>query len=497
MSGTHPLLEVCGVTKRFPGVVALRDVSFDLRAGEVHSLVGENGAGKSTLLACINGLHQPTSGTIKIAGKQTHLSSPVDAIAHQLSMVHQELVLCPNMTVAENIFLGREPERAFGLNDKTRMVLEARALLERLQVELDPNQKLGELSLNEQQIVEICRALVGDPKVIVFDEPTASLNDDQVRYLLDTIMNLKSQGLGIIYVSHRLNEVLEISDRISVLRDSRLVATEPADGMNEQRLVSLMVGREHKPGETTYRKRDLGEVVLNASGIGHEGLFEDVSFDLRKGEIIGIAGLLGCQREAVVRAIFGARTIDSGTLSLHGAPTHFSSPREAIDAGIAFMAADRKHEGLVLGMSVSDNISLTILDRIKSFGFLQRRSLAQITRELVDLLAIKVSTFSQRVSQLSGGNQQKVVIGKWIARKSDVVIAEDPTRGVDVGAKSEIWRSIQTLADEGRSVILLTTELQEMVSACDKIIVMSRGRITGRFDRKDFSTEEIARCFFT
>lgn len=497
MSGTHPLLEVCGVTKHFPGVIALRDVSFDLIAGEVHSLVGENGAGKSTLLSCINGLQQPTSGTIKIAGKQTNLSSPVDAIAHQLSMVHQELVLCPNMTVAENIFLGREPERAFGLNDKTRMVRDASAILERLQVDLDPNQKLGELSLNEQQIVEICRALVGDPKVIVFDEPTASLNDDQVRYLLDTIMKLKSQGLGIIYVSHRLNEVLEISDRISVLRDSQLVVTEPADGMNEQRLVSLMVGREHKPGETTYRKRDLGEVVLNASGIGHEGLFEDVSFDLRKGEIIGIAGLLGCQREAVVRAIFGARTIDSGTLSLHGVPAHFSSPREAIDAGIAFMAADRKHEGLVLGMSVSDNISLTILDRIKSFGFLQRRSLTQITRELVDLLAIKVSTFSQRVSQLSGGNQQKVVIGKWIARKSDVVIAEDPTRGVDVGAKSEIWRSIQTLADEGRSVILLTTELQEMVSACDKIIVMSRGRITGRFDRKDFSTEEIARCFFT
>ena len=496
MTAEHPLLDVRKITKIFPGVTALSDVSFDLRAGEVHSLVGENGAGKSTLLACMNGLQKLSRGAIYLKGQKVEFNNPVDAIGNRLSMVHQELVLCPNLTVAENIYLGREPTGRAGVKDRVRLEAAARALLDQLRVKIDPAVELGSLSLNEQQIVEICRALAADPEVIVFDEPSASLNDDQVDHLLEIIQDLKTQGLGIVYVSHRLNEVLEISDRITVLRDGKVVATEPAADMDEVRLVSLMVGREHKPGQSAYAERRLGEVVLEARKISRGAEFHDVSFALRKGEILGIAGLLGCQREAVIRALFGAQALDSGTLVVHGEEQRFRSPHDAIECGIAFMAADRKHEGLVLNMNVSDNVSLTILDRIQSLGFLRHLSLADTTRGLIDLLAIKVSSLTQSVSQLSGGNQQKIVIGKWIARKSDIIIAEDPTRGVDVGAKFEIWRAIQSLAREGRSVILLTTELEEMMMACDRIIVMGRGRITGEFDRPDFSAEAIAHRFF-
>ncbi|MCR9136132.1 MAG: sugar ABC transporter ATP-binding protein [Alphaproteobacteria bacterium] len=495
MTQTTPLLEVRDLSKAFPGVQALDNVSFDLNAGEVHSLIGENGAGKSTLLSCINGLQKPTSGKIYIDGRLAAFNSPVDAIGQRLSMVHQELVLCPNLTVAENIFLGREPKGPGGLKDTARLERDASDLLAQLRVSIDPSGKLGLLSLNEQQIVEICRALAADPKVIVLDEPTASLNDDQVEHLLGIIRDLKKRGLGIVYVSHRLNEVLDISDRITVLRDGQVVATERAEGTDRGQLVSLMVGRERKPGENVYSRRELGEIVLDAQKIGNSH-FRDVSFSLRKGEILGIAGLLGCQREAVVRSLFGAQKIDDGKLVVHGKIQNFRSPHDAIDNGIAFMAADRKQEGLVLNMTVADNISLTILDRLTAFGFLKRGSVLEMTRKMIDLLAIKVSAVTQHVSQLSGGNQQKVVIGKWIARKCDIIIAEDPTRGVDVGAKYEIWRAIQSLAEEGRAVILLTTELEEMMTACDRIIVMGRGRITGTFRRDEFSAETIAHRFF-
>jgi len=495
MTQAAPLLEVKNLSKTFPGVLALNDVSFDLHAGEVHSLIGENGAGKSTLLSCINGLQKPTSGKIYVDGRLTDFNSPVDAIGQRLSMVHQELVLCPNLTVAENIFLGREPTGPAGLKDTIRLERDARDLLAQLRVPIDPARKLGRLSLNEQQVVEICRALAADPKVIVLDEPTASLNDDQVEHLLGIIHDLRERGLGIVYVSHRLNEVLDISDRITVLRDGQVVATETAKGVDQAHLVSLMVGRERKPGENVYARRDLGEIVLDAQQIGNSH-FQDVSFSLHKGEILGIAGLLGCQREAVVRSLFGAQRIDDGKLIVHGKEQHFRSPHDAIDNGIAFMAADRKQEGLVLNMTVADNISLTMLDRLTSFGFLKRSSVLEMTQNMIDLLAIKVGSATQRISQLSGGNQQKVVIGKWIARKCDIIIAEDPTRGVDVGAKYEIWRAIQSLAEEGRAVILLTTELEEMMAACDRIIVMGRGRITGTFQRDEFSAEDIAHRFF-
>ncbi|TPI52113.1 sugar ABC transporter ATP-binding protein [Mesorhizobium sp. B2-4-4] len=490
-----PLLEVQSIRKTFPGVVALADVTFDLKAGEVHALVGENGAGKSTLLSVMNGLIAPDSGEIRIDGQPVVLSDPTVALANRLSLVHQELVLCPNLSVAQNIFLGREPAARLGRNNRAALNCMARELLDEIHVSLDPSRPVGELSLNEQQIVEICRALASRPKVLVFDEPTASLNDDQVGHLLAIIRKLKASGLGIVYVSHRLGEVLDIADRVTVLRDGRVVGTRDVADLDETALVSLMVGREHKPGQSAYKERRQGSVALETKAIGKAGVFDDISLEVRAGEVVGIAGLLGCQREAVARAIFGASSIDRGEILVHGKSVAFRSPRDAIVSGIAFMPADRKGEGLVLPMSVGDNLGLTVLRSFGRRSFLKRRRKNASANDLVRKLAIKASGLSQPASQLSGGNQQKIVIGKWIARGGDIVIAEDPTRGVDVGAKFEIWRAIQGLADEGKAVLLLTTELQEMMDACDRILVMSRGRITGHFQRKEFSAEAIAHCF--
>ncbi|MDX8494097.1 sugar ABC transporter ATP-binding protein [Mesorhizobium sp. VK22B] len=488
------LLEVESIRKTYPGVIALSDVTFDLKAGEVHALVGENGAGKSTLLSVMNGLVAPDSGEIRIDGQRVVLNDPTVALANRLALVHQELVLCPNLSVAENIFLGREPAGRLG---RTRAMLNrmAKDLLDEIHVSLDPSRAVGELSLNEQQIVEICRALASRPRVLVFDEPTASLNDDQVGHLLAIIRKLKANGLGIVYVSHRLSEVMQISDRVTVLRDGHVVATRDIAGLNEAALVALMVGREHKPGQSAYKERRCGDVALEAKGIGKARVFDDISLQVRAGEIVGIAGLLGCQRESVVRAIFGATSIDRGEIRVHGHKVQLRSPRDAIAFGIGFMPADRKREGLVLPMSVGDNIGMTILRRLGRLGFMKRRQRNATANGLVRTLAIKINGLSQVASQLSGGNQQKIVIGKWIARSGDIVIAEDPTRGVDVGAKFEIWRAIQDLAEEGKAILLLTTELQEMMDACDRILVMSRGRVTGHFHRKDFSAEAIAHCF--
>jgi ABC-type sugar transport system ATPase subunit len=456
--------------------------------------VGENGAGKSTLLSIMNGLLAPDSGEIWIEGVPVVLHDPAAALANRLALVHQELVLCPNLTVAENIFLGREPSDRRSGNRKALNRM-AEALLDEIHVKLDPSRLVGGLSLNEQQVVEICRALASRPKVLVFDEPTASLNDDQVAHLLAIIRKLKRNGLGIVYVSHRLGEVLDIADRVTVLRDGRVVGTRESTELSEATLVTLMVGREHKPGQTAFRDRKLGPVALEAKGIGKAAVFDDVSLTVKAGEIVGIAGLLGCQREAVVRSIFGAASIDRGEIRIFDKPVSLRSPRDAISNGMAFMPADRKSEGLILPMSVGDNIGVTILDRLGFLGWLRSGRRAAVAQDMVKLLGAKVTGLSQAVYQLSGGNQQKIVIGKWIARGADIIIAEDPTRGVDVGAKFEIWRTIQRLAESGKAIILITTELQELMDACDRIIVMSRGRVTGHFDREDFSAEAIAHCF--
>lgn len=490
-----PLLEVRRVTRTFPGVTALSEVDFDVRPGEVHALVGENGAGKSTLLSIMNGLLPPDSGEIRLEGTVVELDGPAEAIANRLAMVHQELVLCPNLSVAENIFLGREREASGGSGRRRDLLARTRDLLNEIRVDLDPAQPVGELSLNEQQIVEICRALSSRPKVLVFDEPTASLEDDQVAHLLEIIRKLRESGMGIVYVSHRMNEVFAISDRVTVLRDGHTVSTASASKLDERGLVSLMVGRDYDPSVSSYRSREHGEIAIEVAGLGRDGVYEDICFHVRKGEILGLAGLLGCQRDTVVRSIFGALHPDRGSIHIHGRPVSMHSPRQAIANGVSLMPADRKEEGLVLDMSVQDNLTLTILDRVRRLGMVdpgRRRSLAY---RLIRQLSAKVSSPAQSVKSLSGGNQQKIVIGKWVARDADIVIAEDPTRGVDVGAKAEIWTALQELAENGRAVILITTELEELMGACDRILVMSRGRITGEYARSDFDAETIAHDF--
>lgn len=490
-----PLLEVRGITRTFPGVTALSKVDFDVLPGEVHALVGENGAGKSTLLSIINGLLPPDSGEIKLEGKAVTLNGPAEAIAHRLAMVHQELVLCPNLSVAENIFLGREKVATGGSGRLRDLKAKARELLDEIKVDLDPATPVGELSLNEQQIVEICRALSSRPKVLVFDEPTASLDDNQVAHLLEIIGKLREAGLGVVYVSHRLNEIFAISDRITVLRDGQTIGTVPTAEIDERGLVSMMVGRDYDPAVSSYTPRDPGAVALELDRLGREGNYQDISLQVRKGEIVGLAGLLGCHREAVVRSIFGALPPDRGTIKINGGQVSLNSPRSAIAQGISFMPADRKEEGLVLGMSVEDNLTLTVLDRIRRFGLIKSRTRKTLADGLIRKLSTKVSTPKQPVKNLSGGNQQKVVIGKWMARQGQIIIAEDPTRGVDIGAKAEIWAALQELAKAGCAIILITTELEEMMGASDRIIVMNRGRISGEFERHEFDAETIAHRF--
>ena len=490
-----PLLQVERITRRFPGVTALADVNFSVEGGEVHALVGENGAGKSTLLSIMNGLLPPDEGQVLVGGKPVVMKGPADAIAQNLAMVHQELVLCPNLTVAQNIFLGREKE-ALGGTETARSIEElAQQLIDEINVDLDPAALVRDLSLNEQQIVEICRALSSRPQVIVFDEPTASLDDDQVGHLLKVIAKLRESGLGIVYVSHRLKEIFAISDRITVLRDGRVVGTERTDQISERKLVSMMVGREYDPAISSYRERTLGSVALEVRNLTAKGLFSDVSFHVRKGEILGIAGLLGCQREAVVRAIFGAIPIDGGSIHLHGRHVPITSPRQAIAHSISFMPADRKEEGLALNLSVQDNISLTVLDRLHAFGLIRLAKQKELTKQMTTRLGTKISSPRQHVGGLSGGNQQKVVIGKWLARNGDIVIAEDPTRGVDIGAKGEIWTALQDMAADGKAIILIASELEEMLGACDRIVSMNRGRIADEYARQDFDAEIIAHSF--
>lgn len=494
MPGDAPLLEVHAIRKSFPGVVALADVSFDVLPGEVHALVGENGAGKSTLLAIMNGLQAPDSGEIRREGRPILLRNPSVARANRLALVHQELVLCPNLTVAENILLGQEPRDRFGRNNRKALHQAARRILETIHVDLDPGRLTGGLSLNEQQIVEICRALASDPQVLVFDEPTASLNDDQVGHLLAIIRKLRSKGLGIVYVSHRLSEVLDIADRITVLRDGRVIETLPAGEATEAKLIKLMVGRDQVPSQIAHAPRELGDVMLEARSIGAGKLFDDVSLEIRSGEIVGIAGLLGCQREAVMRALFGAQPIGRGEIRVKQKPRNFRSPKEAIAAGLGFLPADRKKEGLVLPMGVGDNIALTMLSRLSSLGFMRNGRKNRLTQDLIRSLSAKVSGVAQPAIELSGGNQQKIVIAKWIARGGDILLIEDPTRGVDVGAKPQIWRAVHELAGKGKAILLVTSELQELMDVSDRIIVMSRGRVTGHFTRGQFSVESIARC---
>lgn len=489
-----PLLEVRGIGKRFGAVVALHDVSFDVQPGEVHALVGENGAGKSTLLAIVNGLQQPDDGELFLMGQPARLAGPFEARRCGLALVHQELALCPNMTVAENLFLGQEPRNAFGKVDTAAMHRRCAELLARLGANISSHRRASELSLSERQLVEICKALASEPRVLVLDEPTASLTDEHVTLLLKTVARLRTEGLGIVYVSHRLEEVIRIANRITVLRDGRVTARFGTDEANEQKLIRAMVGRDLGQRFPPRHAPAPGEKLIEASRLGLRGRYRDIDLTVHAGEIVGIAGLMGCERESLIRTLFGLHVPDEGQLKVRGQIVRFTSAGDAIEAGIAYLPADRKAEGLVLGMSVYDNLALGSLPRLSRAGILSKRKQRAQGRILIEQLQIKAPAPQRGVGNLSGGNQQKVVFGKWIARGADIWIVEEPTRGVDVGGKQHIWEALHRLSRDGKAILVVSSELPELMGMCDRIAVMSRGRITGEFERANFDADAIARC---
>ncbi|MEN9894866.1 MAG: hypothetical protein RIR97_718 [Pseudomonadota bacterium] len=486
------VIELRGIEKSFPGVKALRGVNFDLHAGEVHALMGENGAGKSTLMKIITGVYQPDEGEIRVAGKPVTVRGPADAQALGVSIIHQELFLMNDLTVAQNIFIGREPRTMFGLFvDEGKMRADTKKLLDRMKVAIDPDAEVGTLTVARQQLVEIAKALSFNSSVLIMDEPTSALNETEVNHLFKIIEELKSQGVGIVYITHKMDEVKRIADRVTVMRDGQYVDTLPAATTEMPQIISLMVGREL--ADSTRAEGHVSEdEVLRVTGLKRGKAIKDVSFSLRKGEILGFAGLMGAGRTEVGRAIFGADPIDDGEIIVHGRKQTISSPEEAVSLGIAYLSEDRKHFGLVTGMSVRDNITMASWRRFaKGRIFMNDTGLGDVSTDYVGKLKVKTPTIHQETRLLSGGNQQKVVIAKWLLRDCDILIFDEPTRGIDIGAKAEIYKLLHGLASQGKAIIVISSELPEVLRLSHRILVMCEGRVTGELDGKTATQESI------
>jgi len=488
--GSPSLFLLTGVTKRFGGVVAVQDVDFDLRQGEVHALVGENGAGKSTLMKIVDGLYEPDEGSLEVNGQTASFSSPRDAEAAGIAMIPQELDLFPQLSVAENLFVGRKrPRTRWGGLDWNTMQDEARRRLDTLGVKLDVTAPVKGLSAANGQIVAIARALVGDARAVVMDEPTSSLTDREVRQLFRIIKDLTSGDVGVVYISHRLEEIFEIADRTTVLRDGHHIKTAPAAELDAEELVRLMVGRPLSEFFTRSESNP-GDVALEVRGLTREGEFEGVDLTLRRGEILGLAGLVGAGRTELAQAIFGIRKPESGEILVDGEETRIRSPQAAMERGIFYVPEERRSQGLILPFSIKNNITLSILDRISRFGFVPL-SESQIADRFTKELSIRGARLSDPVARLSGGNQKKVVVAKSLAREPSVLLLDEPTRGVDVGAKSEIYRLMDDLAKEGKAILLISSELEEVLSMSDRILVMREGRLAGEFDREVATQERV------
>jgi len=491
-----PLLSARNLDKGYPGVQALDGVSIDLHAGEIHALIGENGAGKSTLIRMLAGVDRPDSGQILIDGQPVRLTSPADARRRGISVIFQELALVPDMTVAENILLGREVGRGPGglIVDRRRSASIASEVLGRMGVSIDPGAPTGELSIAEQQLVEIARSLAMQAPVVIMDEPTSSLGLRDIRALLDVVKGLRDSGVAVMYVSHKLDEVREIADRITVMRNGATVATMDAPGVESDDLIRLMVGRE---SSELYpeAQRSAGLVVLEVDGLTRAGAFDDVSFDVRQGEVLGIAGLVGAGRTEVVRAVCGIDRIDSGEVRLSGRRLRLRSVADAITAGIVYVPEDRKRLGLVLGLSAYDNAALPSLDRMSTMGVVRRGRLRSLVEQTLRSIGIR-GQLKPAVRTLSGGNQQKVVLGKWMMRGAAVFVLDEPTRGIDIGAKSDVYNLVRKLCAEGAAVIVVSSELDEIRHLADRIVVMAGGRIHDRLDAADYDEQRVLRAAF-
>ncbi len=488
-----PVLEMRHIRKTFPGVVALDDVDFDLRRGEVHILLGENGAGKSTLMKILSGAYQKSAGQIILDGAEVEIKNPRHAQTLGISTIYQEFNLIPHLSVGENIFLGREPARLPGLIDQRTIFQEATRALSALGLTLSPRKLVKELRVAEQQMVEVAKALSLDARIVIMDEPTAALTEHEIGELFATIRRLKDKGRSIIYISHRMEELFEIGDRVTVLRDGRSVGTYDVRGMNKSELIRLMVNRELTelfPKEKAPR----GQEVLRVEGLATKGGLTDISFSLHKGEVLGIAGLLGAGRTELARAIFGLDKISTGTIYLNGESQKIDSPRRAINFGIGFLTEDRKSQGLVLPLSVKANLCLSSVDKFSKWGIMDTKEERQAAGRYVKELRIKTPSIDQKVVFLSGGNQQKVVLSKWLCSQAEVFIFDEPTRGIDVGAKAEIYQLMNRLTASGVAIIMISSELLEVLGMSDRILVMRGGRITGEFSAEDATQERILQC---
>ena len=485
------LVRLRGISMRFAGVVALDGVDFDLRPGEVHAVCGENGAGKSTLMKILGGQLTPAGGDIVVKGRQVHFASTRDAERAGVAMIHQELNLAPHLSVAENIYLAREPHR-WGWVDTRRLRELARKQLERLKVDIDPDVEVRRLSVAQRQMVEIAKALSLAAQVLIMDEPTSSLTESETEQLFKVIRELKAEGVGIVYISHRLDELAKFADRVTVLRDGRHVSTTPLADTTLDTIVERMVGRPLKDKFPPATRARTDRVLLRACGLTREDAFQDVSFEVRAGEILGFAGLMGAGRTEVARAIFGADPLDAGAVELDGQAVRIASPRDAIRHGLAYLSEDRKAHGLAIGMGIAENISMANMPAVSSaLGFIDFARELGVAREYIDLLNVRTPSPRQRARQLSGGNQQKVVIAKWLFRNSRILFFDEPTRGIDVGAKFAIYQLLDQLAAKGIGVVVISSELPEILGITDSVVVFHQGRVTGVLDTAHTNQEEI------
>lgn len=488
----EPVLEISNVRKSFPGVKALDDVQFDVRPGEVHALLGENGAGKSTLIKIISGVYRPDEGRVSVLGNDVSFQSPLEAQAAGIATIYQELLLFPALTVAENIFMGHPPRRRFGAVDWPTMRRKTAELLESLNIhDLDPTEIVGALSIGNRQRVEIAKALSRDARILIMDEPTAALTETDVERLFDIVRRLRERGVGIIYISHRLEEVFELADRVTVLRDGEYVGTKPVADISKDDLISMMVGRTID-ALFPKTKATLGEVVLKVEGLTRSPLTQDISFTIRAGEIVGLAGLVGSGRSELAQAIFGVTPADSGEIFLDGQKVDIASPRDATELGIAYVPEDRGLQGLIRPMTLRENVSLAVLEHLAKGSFINRGRERALVDDSIKQFGIRASGSEQVMNKLSGGNQQKAVIAKWLATKPRLLIMDEPTRGVDVGAKAEIHRLMGDLVERGLAILMISSELPEIIGMSDRILVMREGRLVAEFCREDADQEDIA-----
>ena len=487
----EPILELRSISKYFPGIHALEKVDFRVRPAEVHALIGENGAGKSTLVKILSGVYQPTEGTIRCSGQAADFKNPHIAQAAGISTIHQEATMFPDLTVTENIFMGHHVRGARSrLLDWRSMGKRTRALLDQLEIDIDPKAIVKNLSVAERQMIEIVKALSINASVVIMDEPTSALTLNEVEHLYKIIRRLKEQGKAVIFISHKFDEIFAIADYYTVLRDGQYVGEGRVAETTVNDLIRMMVGRSLNQ---LFPKSEVeqGEVVLAASGLSSEGVFDDVSFELHKGEILGFFGLVGAGRSEVMRALFGIDPLTSGTVLLEGKQVRIKKPNEALELGIGFVPEDRQLQGAIVEMSINDNATLAVLSSLSPKGFLDKKRQNEVTEKFGTLMQVKASGWDQLVNNLSGGNQQKVVLAKWLAADPRILILDEPTKGIDVGTKAAVHKLISELAGQGMGIILVSSELPEILGMADSVIVMHEGVQTARFDRSECDSEKI------